>query len=88
LVTDPTADPQPQSVVVEPEAIREVTAAPAGDTSEVAPEMSSTESATAPSTLGNLPMTGASGLLVVGLATSLLAAGWLVIAGRRRKVVA
>jgi LPXTG-motif cell wall-anchored protein len=88
LVTDRTANPQSQSVVVVPEAIREVTAAPAGDTSEVAPEMSSTESATAPSTSGNLPMTGASSLFVVGLAASLLAAGWLVIAGRRRKVVA
>jgi LPXTG-motif cell wall-anchored protein len=88
LVTDPTANPQSQSVVVVPEAIREVTAAPAGDTSEVAPEMSSTESATAPSTSGNLPMTGASSLFVVGLAASLLAAGRLVIAGRRRKVVA
>jgi LPXTG-motif cell wall-anchored protein len=42
----------------------------------------------APSTSERLPMTGASSLLVVGLAASLLAAGWLVIAGRRRKVVA
>jgi LPXTG-motif cell wall-anchored protein len=39
---------------------------------------------TAPSTSSSLPMTGASAIVLLGLAAGLLAAGWLVIAGRRR----
>jgi LPXTG-motif cell wall-anchored protein len=39
---------------------------------------------TAPSTSSSLPMTGASAMVLLGLAASVLAAGWLVIASRRR----
>jgi LPXTG-motif cell wall-anchored protein len=42
----------------------------------------------APSTSERLPMTGAMSLLMIGLAASLLAAGWFVFAARRRHDVA
>jgi LPXTG-motif cell wall-anchored protein len=76
---------------IAPEATREVPGASATTTNDATLEISAKQTAgneTAGATSGSLPMTGAMSLLVVGLAASLLAAGWLVIAGRRRKVVA
>ena len=75
---------QPQILVESPELARDEASTPAPNNvneTELSDEA-------APSTSERLPMTGASSLFVVGLAASLLAAGWLVIAGRRRKVVA
>lgn len=75
---------QPQILVESPELARDEASTPAPN---IVNETKLSDEA-APSTSERLPMTGASSLLVVGLAASLLAAGWLVIAGRRRKVVA
>jgi LPXTG-motif cell wall-anchored protein len=84
ISNSPAATIQPQIVDEVPEVAGDPTTNPliSGTVEAEATQL------TAPSTSERLPMTGASSLLVVGLAASLLAAGWLVIAGRRRKVVA
>jgi len=89
--TDLAIDVQPQVVIAAPEFAREVADAPATTTSAAAPEIAALEiagNATEIATSGSLPMTGASSLVALGLAASLLAAGWLIIAGRRRNEVA
>ena len=73
-------------MIAAPEFAREVVDAPATTTSDAALEIAG--NATANATSGSLPMTGASSLVALGLAASLLAAGWLIIAGRRRNEVA
>ena len=80
ISNSPAATIQPQIVDEVPEV--------AGD-STTNPSISGTVDAeatqqTAPSTSSSLPMTGASAMVLLGLAASLLAAGWFVIAGRRR----
>ena len=65
--------------------------APVTTRSDAVPEITAPEiagNATEIATSGRLPMTGASRLVALGLAASLLAAGWLIIAGRRRNEVA
>ena len=84
--TGSAIDVQPQVVIAAPEFAREVADAPATTTSDAALEIAGSETANA--TSGSLPMTGASSLVALGLAASLLAAGWLIIAGRRRNEVA
>jgi LPXTG-motif cell wall-anchored protein len=71
---------QPQIVVEVPEVTGEPTTSPslAGTVEAEAAQQ------TAPSTSSSLPMTGASAMVLLGLAAGLLAAGWLVITGRRR----
>jgi LPXTG-motif cell wall-anchored protein len=81
-----TAAPTQTSPVAAPEVIRDIAESSATPTNDATLEISSNETASPAS--GSLPMTGASSFIVLGLAASLLAAGWLVIAGRRRKVVA
>ena len=83
-----TNAPTQTSPVAAPEVIRDVAESSATPTNEATLEISSNETASPAS--GSLPMTGASILIVLGLAASLLAAGWLAIVGRRRnrKVVA
>jgi LPXTG-motif cell wall-anchored protein len=83
-----TAAPTQTSPVVAPEVIRDVAESSATPTNDATLEISSNETASPAS--GSLPMTGASSFIVLGLAASLLAAGWLAIVGRRRnrKVVA
>ena len=71
------------SSLTNPQVVTETSSVIATD---IAPEVAGGETASA--TSGRLPMTGASSLVAVGLATSLLAAGWLIIAGRRRNEVA
>jgi len=80
--------PTQTSPVAAPEVIRDVAESSATPTNEATLEISSNETASPAS--GSLPMTGASSFIVLGLAASLLAAGWLAIVGRRRnrKVVA
>ena len=84
--TGSAIDVQPQVVIAAPEFAREVADAPATTTSDAALEIAG--NATEIATSGSLPMTGASSLVALGLAASLLAAGWLIIAGRRRNEVA
>ena len=83
-----TAAPTQTSPVAAPEVIRDVAESSATPTNDATLEISSNETASPAS--GSLPMTGASSFIVLGLAASLLAAGWLAIVGRRRnrKVVA
>ncbi len=83
-----TASPTQTSPVAAPEVIRDVAESSATPTNDATLEISSNETASPAS--GSLPMTGASSFIVLGLAASLLAAGWLAIVGRRRnrKVVA
>ena len=77
----PSAPMQPQIV-----AAASGTARDAASTQLLTPVVETeTTQKTVPSTSGNLPMTGASGLALLGLAASLLVAGWLVIAGRRKR---
>jgi LPXTG-motif cell wall-anchored protein len=71
------------SPVSAPEVAREVAEGPATTTSDSTLEIAGNENASA--TSSSLPMTGASGLALLGLAASLLVAGWLVIAGRRKR---
>ena len=80
ISNSPAATIQPQIVVEVPGVTGEPTTSPslAGTVEAEATQQ------TAPSTSSSLPMTGASAMAVLGLAASLLAAGWLVIAGRRR----
>jgi len=76
------------SPVSAPEVTREVTEAPATTTNDATLEIAGNQIAgneTATATSGRLPMTGMSSLVLLGLATSLLVAGWLVIAGRRKR---
>ena len=61
-------------MIAAPEFAREVVDAPATTTSDAALEIAG--NATANATSGSLPMTGASSLVALGLAASLLAAGW------------
>jgi LPXTG-motif cell wall-anchored protein len=80
ISNSPAATIQPQIVDEVPEV--------AGDPT-TNPSISGTVDAeatqqTAPSTSSSLPMTGASAMVLLGLAAGLLAAGWLVITGRRR----
>ena len=83
-----TAAPTQTSPVAAPEVVRDVAESSATPTNDATLEISSNETASPAS--GSLPMTGASSFIVLGLAASLLAAGWLAIVGRRRnrKVVA
>ena len=83
-----TAAPTQTSPVAAPEVIRDIAESSATPTNDATLEISSNETASPAS--GSLPMTGASSFIVLGLAASLLAAGWLAIVGRRRnrKVVA
>ena len=83
-----TAAPPQTSPVAAPEVIRDIAESSATPTNDATLEISSNETASPAS--GSLPMTGASSFIVLGLAASLLAAGWLAIVGRRRnrKVVA
>jgi len=83
-----TAAPTQTSPVAAPEVIRDIAESSATPTNDATLEISSNETASPAS--GSLPMTGASNFIVLGLAASLLAAGWLAIVGRRRnrKVVA
>ena len=83
-----TAAPTQTSPVAAPEVVRDVAESSATPTNDATLEISGNETASPAS--GSLPMTGASSFIVLGLAASLLAAGWLAIVGRRRnrKVVA
>ena len=83
-----TAAPTQTSPVAAPEVIRDIAESSATPTNDATLEISSNETASPAS--GSLPMTGASSFIVLSLAASLLAAGWLAIVGRRRnrKVVA
>ena len=94
-LTNPQAVTETSSDIA-PEFNREVADAPATSNRDAAPEIATLEiatleiagNATEIATSGRLPMTGASRLVALGLAASLLAAGWLIIAGRRRNEVA
>jgi len=71
-----------------PDVAGEVAEDPATTTSDATPEIAGNQIAsneTATATSGRLPMTGMSSLVLLGLAASLLVAGWLVIAGRRKR---
>ena len=81
-----TAAPTQTSPVAAPEVVRDVAESSATPTNDATLEISGNETASPAS--GSLPMTGASNFIVLGLAASLLAAGWLIIAGRRRNEVA
>ena len=84
------------SPIIAPEVTREVPEASATTTSDAALEISPNQISAleiadneiASATSGSLPMTGAMSLLMIGLAASLLAAGWFVFAARRRHDVA
>lgn len=80
ISNNPAATIQPQIVVEVPEVAGDLTTNPliSGNVEAEATQQ------TAPSTSSSLPMTGASAMVLLGLAASLLAAGWLVIASRRR----
>ena len=75
------------SPIIAPDVTREVPEASATTTSDAANQIVGNETADneiASATSGGLPTTGAMSLLMIGLAASLLAAGWFVFAARRR----
>jgi LPXTG-motif cell wall-anchored protein len=80
ISNSPAATIQPQIVDEVPEVAGDPTTNPliSGTVEAEATQL------TAPSTSSSLPMTGASAIVLLGLAAGLLAAGWFVIAARRR----
>ena len=79
------------SPIIAPDVTREVPEASATTTSDAANQIVGNETADneiASATSDTLPTTGAMSLLMIGLAASLLAAGWFVFAARRRHDVA
>ena len=80
ITASPAATIQPQVVVEVPEVASDPTTSPslAGNV-----EVEATQQ-TASSTSSSLPMTGIAAMVLLVLAASLLAAGWLVITSRRR----
>ena len=83
-VTEPTAANQPQMAVTIPQIGSDVTSAPTLTQDAEATTIAAAARENATSEAGSLPMTGAKSLVMIGLAASLLAAGWFVIAARRR----
>ena len=78
ITASPAATIQPQVVVEVPEVASDPTTSPS-----LAGNVEATQQ-TASSTSSSLPMTGIAAMVLLVLAASLLAAGWLVITSRRR----
>ena len=83
-VSEPTASNQPQLAVTIPQISGDVTSAPTLTQDAEATAIAVAASETVTSQAGSLAMTGAMSLVMIGLAASLFAAGWFVIAARRR----
>ena len=79
ISASPSETVQPQIVVEVPEIAGDSASSPS--LTDVVENQSTQQ--TAQATTSSLPMTGASGMVLLGLAVILLATGWLVIAGRR-----
>ena len=83
-VSEPTTSNQPQISVTVPQTGSDVPGAPTLTTDADAPTVTAAARETVTPEAGSLALTGAMSLVMIGLAASLLAAGWLVIAARRR----